>query len=325
MLKFVSARTSRTNLAKLMNWLTIATIAYFLIALQTMLDKFLLTSRRVEHPVVYAFYSGVLSFFTLILFPFGLHAIGAVLFLKYLLAGAVFTYGIFLLFTAIQKSEASRVIPVVGAVIPIATYFFSILLLHDNLSGAKLWGALVLIIGGLLISWTRPEKKGDGHGFFEGFYGTILAGILLAAAYTFFKLFYVKDNFLDVFIWTRLGLFAGAASFLFFTPWRKAIFSSLSNFKKPTHEQQSSGTLFVSNKIIGGVGSVLVNFAMSLGNVTVVNALVAVEYAFIFLLGIGLTFWLPQVFQEKMDWKHSLQKISAILIITVGIVLVSKI
>ena len=307
-----------------MNWLTIATIAYFLIALQTMLDKFLLSSRRVNHPAVYAFYSGAMSFLTLVLFPFGFHAIGGILFVQYILTGALFTYGMLLLFFAIQKSEASRVIPVVGAVIPTATYFFSIILLGDNLSGAKLWGALVLILGGLLISWTRPQKSGEAHGFFDGFYKTILAGIILAAGYTLLKLFYASDNFLNVFIWTRIGLCAGALSFLAFAPWRKAIWVSLFNFKKPSHEQQSSGTLFVFNKIMGGIGSVLLNRAMSLGNITVVNALVALEYMFIFIFGIGMTYYLPQVFQEKMDWKHSLQKISAILIISVGIFLVSK-
>lgn len=307
-----------------MNWLAVATIAYFLIALQTMLDKFLLTSRRIDHPVVYAFYSGVLSFFTLVLFPFGLHSIGAVLFLKYILSGTLFTYGIFLLFSAIQKSEASRVVPMVGAVIPIATYFFSIILLGDGLSGSKLWGVLILILGGLLISWTRPQNTGEKHGFFDGFYKTILSGIILAAAYTFFKLFYARDNFLDVFIWTRLGLCAGALSFFLFSPWRKAILLSLANFRKPNHEQQSSGVLFVSNKVLGGVGSVLLNFSMSLGNITVINALVALEYTFIFILGIGFTFWLPKIFQEKMDWQHSVQKISSIAIISAGVFLVSK-
>ncbi|MFA7319046.1 MAG: hypothetical protein WC022_00380 [Parcubacteria group bacterium] len=306
-----------------MNWFAIATIAYFLIALQTLLDKFILSSKRVAHPVVYAFYSGVMSFFTLVLFPFGFHSIGATLFLEYILAGAVFIFGMLLLFFAIQKSEASRVVPVVGAIIPIATHFFSMIFLGDVLSGAKLWGALVLILGGLLISWTRSERSGAKHSFFKGFYQSILSGIVLAAAFTSFKLFYVQDNFMDVFIWTRIGLFFGALTFLLYVPWRKAIFSSLSKFKKPNHTQQSSGTLFVFNKILGGVGSVMLNFSMSLGNITVINALVALEYTFIFILGVGLTFWLPKVFQEKMDWKNSAQKIFAILIISLGVYLVS--
>ena len=54
-----------------MNWLIVSIIAYLLIALGVILDKFLLSSNRISHPVVYAFYSGLLSFFTIfIYFPF---------------------------------------------------------------------------------------------------------------------------------------------------------------------------------------------------------------------------------------------------------------
>lgn len=307
-----------------MNCLTIATIAYLLIALQTILDKFLLSSKRVNYPAVYAFYSGVMSFFTLILFPFGFHAIGADLLIQYIFSGALFTFGMLFLFFAIQKSEASRVIPVVGVVIPLVTYFLSVIFLKDNLSPSQIWGVIILILGGFLISWLRPEA-GKRHSFFDGFYQAIASGVLLAVAYTLFKRFYQDDNFMDVFIWTRLGLFVGALTLLLVGDWRKNIFSSLANFKNPSHEQQSSGLLFVVNKIFGGVGSALLNFSMSLGNITVINALVSLEYVFIFIFGISFSFWLPRVFQEKRDWRNFIQKISAIAVIAIGIALVSKI
>lgn len=223
-----------------MNWLLVVTLAYFLIALQTMLDKFLLSSKRVASPAVYTFYSGVLSFFTLILFPFGFHKIALTLFFLYLLAGAVFAFGVFFMFFAIQKSEASRVVPVIGVVTPIVTYALSIIFLQDNLKPLQILGVVILLIGGLLISWLRP-RSGERHSFFVGFYQTIAAGILLAIAYTLFKYFYQSDNFMDVFIWTRLGLFAGALLLLFHGSWRQAILSSLANFKKPSHAEQSSG------------------------------------------------------------------------------------
>ena len=46
-----------------MHWLTITIVAYFLLALEIILDKFLLSSKRVSHPSIYAFYSGALGFF----------------------------------------------------------------------------------------------------------------------------------------------------------------------------------------------------------------------------------------------------------------------
>jgi uncharacterized membrane protein YfcA len=57
--------------------------------------------------------------------------------------------------------------------------------------------------------------------------------------------------------------------------------------------------------------------------VTIVSALVSVEYVFIFILSILFSAWVPEVMQEKKDLKTVLQKIFAIIIIACGIVLVS--
>lgn len=305
-----------------MNWLVVVTIAYFLIALEVILDKFLLSSKRVSHPAIYTFYSGILSFLTILLFPFGLHSINFSLFLWYLSAGIIFAYGIFSLFYAIQKSEASRVTPVVGAVIPIMTSLFSFFILKEILIPVHLAGVLILIIGGLLISWEFSKDK--KRNFFEGFRRAILAGVLLALSYTITKSFYEKDTFFNVFIWTRMGVTIGALSLLLFSPWRKVILSSLKNFRKPQKEHKHSGFLFIVNKALGGVGSILVNFSISLGSVTVINALISLEYAFVFILGGLFSLWMPKIFKERINLKNAVQKISAIVLITIGIVLVSN-
>lgn len=306
-----------------MVWISIAIISYFLVALEIILDKFLLTSKRVSHPAIYAFYSGVLSLAALfIFFPFGFHSVNAVKMWPYLLGGVIFTYGILNLFFALNKSEASKVTPVVGAVIPIVTYILSLFFLEERLARLQLLGIIVLIAGGLLISFDLPlninKKK-----FFAGFFHAILAGMLLAVAFTTFKRFFEHDNFMNVFIWTRLGLFAGAATLLFFPPWRRAIWGSLLKFKKPKGENTKTGFLFVVNKSLGGTGSILTNYAISLGSVTIVNALVSTEYIFVFLLGLFFSLWLPKIFQEKSDFWDIAQKIGAIVIISIGIVLIS--
>lgn len=334
-----------------MSWILVAIIAYFLVALQIILDKFLLSSKRVSHPAIYAFYSGLLSLATLpIFFPFGFHWLSGGKILFYFLAGMIFTYGVLCLFFALKKSEASKVTPVAGAVIPVVTFFLSIFFLGEQLGWIQVAGVVILIFGGLLISFDLPLKinpitfrvinkfvplhffnslifiKGDGASkkkFFAGFWQTILAGILLAVAFTAFKYFFERDNFTNVFVWTRLGLFAGALSLLLFPFWRRIIWVSLKKFKKPERENTRTGILFVFNKILGGTGSALTNFAISLGSVTIVNALVSTEYIFVFMLGLLFSLWLPKVFEEKGAFWDIAQKIGAIIIITFGIILIS--
>jgi len=305
-----------------MNWLLISIVAYLLISLQVILDKFLLSSKKVSHPAIYAFYSGVLSVFTFVFFPFGFHSISVSQGVFSVISGMVFIYGMLVLFYAINKSEASRVTPVVGAIVPVVTYFLSIFLLKEHLSAVQFFGAIVLIIGGIAISFNLPFQK--DRKFFSGLFPSIIAGILLAGAFTLFKDFYEKDNFLNVFIWTRFGLVAGALSLLAFPPWRKAILASISKFRKPERDNARSGTLFVLNKAMGGAGSFLVNYAISLGSVTLVNALVSIEYVFILIWGAAFSHWVPGVFNEKRDMKSITQKIVSIIIITLGLFLISR-
>lgn len=308
-----------------MNWLVVATIAYFLTAFAVILDKFLLSSKKVSHPAIYAFYSGLLSLSAFLLFPFGFHLVslnGAIL---SIFAGIIFIFGILSLFFALTKSEASQVVPTVGAATPVATYFFSMLLLGEKLSNYQILGLFALISGGLLISLEISGKdKRAKKGFFSGFPSSILAGVLLAVAFTLFKNLFEQDNFINVYIWTRFGLLAGSISLLFHPGWRKAILSSLKGFKNPQETNKRSGLLFVFNKILGGSGSILLNFAISIGSVTLVNALVSVEYVFIFILGILFSHWFPDFFQERKNPGVILQKIAAIVIITFGLVMVSK-
>jgi len=306
-----------------MAYIFIAIAAYFLIALQTILDKFLLTSNRVAEPATYAFYVGLMSAFTFLLFPFGLHSVSLGQLGLYILSGAVFLYGILCLFTAIEKNEASRVMPLAGAIIPITTLILSVSFLREKISRAEVAGIFLLISGGFFISLEFFKKGPSPRKFFSGFKMTMLAGLLIAAAFTAFKYFYESDNFFNVFIWTRLGLVFGAWSLLFFSLWRKNILASLKNLRHPQKENRKTGVVFVANKILGGVGSALTHFAVSLGSVAAVNALASMEYVFVFLLGLGLSFKFPELFQEKKTARNILQKSLGICVIMAGVALIT--
>jgi uncharacterized membrane protein len=304
-----------------MNYITIAIIAYFLVAFEVILDKFLITSKKISHPSIYTFYVGMMSLFALMFFPFGFHWVGYEQAFFSILSGIIFVYGLLALFFAIDKSEASRVMPVVGAIIPIVTFLLSIFVLTERLRIVQLWGVAALIIGGLLISFEFPLR--NKNRFFHGFYLSIVAGILLAIAFTWFKYFYDRDNFANVFIWTRFGLFLGSASLFLHSEWRKKIWSSFGGFKSPQKEHYKTGSLFVVNKALGGVGSIMTHYAIALGSVTIVNALVSVEYVFILIIGFAMSFHFPRIFQEKSDALHVMQKIVSILIIALGLILIS--
>lgn len=311
------------EILKIMFYISVAIAAYFLIALQTILDKFMLTTNRVSEPATYTFYVGLMSLFTFALFPFGFHLIGWVPLVLSILSGVIFIYGIFCLFTAIEKNEASRVTPLVTAIIPITTIITSTLFLGEIFSMQEIFGVILLIFGGVFISLQFFSGSFKPKKMFSGFYLTVLAGVLIAVAFSLFKYLYNQDNFFNVFIWTRLGLTVGALSLLLFPVWRKAILGSFQGISHAKKENRRTGILFVANKVLGGVGSALTHFAVSLGSVAVVNALASMEAVFVFILGITLSVKFPAIFQEKRNLRNVLHKTLAICIIVAGIALIS--
>jgi len=306
-----------------MNWISIAIIAYLLIALAVILDKFLLSSKRISHPVVYAFYSGILSFFTLFIFaPFGFRWVSLGEIFGMIFFGFIFFVGVLILFFAIRESETSRVIPVVGAAIPLVSLMVESYFLQQTFSAREVFGIIILIFGGLLISFDLPLRLGKKK-FFTGFYYSIYAGFFLAIAYSGFKPFYDHYNFPTVFGWTRMGLAVGAILLVLVPIWRRLIFKSIFGFKKEKKKNIRTGNLFIFNKILNGAGSALTNYAIAIGSVTLVNALVSVEYVFIFILALIFHGFYPQIFSEKNKASDLMQKIIAILIIALGIILIT--
>jgi len=305
-----------------MNWLAITLLGYFLLALEIIFDKFLLSSKRVSHPAIYTFYSGTVGMFVVIFMPFGFHLISLTNAALYLLSGIIFIYGMFSLFSAINRNEASRVIPVVGATTPVVVFFLSKAFLGEHLTSREIVGLIILIVGGLWISFDISEN--NRRKLFTGFKRSILAGVLLAISATLLKAFYNHDNFLNVFIWRGLGEFIGVLVFFLVPSWRKKILGSLMKFKKPEREHKTSGVMYIATRITGGLGSIIKEKAVSLplASVTLVNALVSTEYVFVFLLGLGFSFWLPKIFREETDWETIIQKILSILLIALGIFLV---
>jgi hypothetical protein len=241
------------------------------------------------------------------------------------ISGIIFCYGMLLFFFAIDRSEASRIAPVLDAMITVSTYFISLLALNEKLGSKELLGISLLIIGGFWISYNISKIKKQV--LMPGFVFAISAGFLLALSATYFKFLYGIDNFYNVFIWTRVGLILGALSLLFVPFWRKKIIGSLRQFKKP-HEKErgKSGFIFVAAKALGGSGSVLKEKAVSVpaASVTIVNALASVEFVFIFAIGVIMSYWVPRIYKERKDFWGVFQKISASIIIAIGIALVAK-
>lgn len=302
-----------------MTWIIVTIFAYLFGAGANILDKFLLGSKRFSSAPVYAFYIGIFGLTSFMFAPLGLSvpAFGILMFCFF--AGVLFLAGITMLYFAIERAEASRVVPVVGAIIPIATFLIAFFWQSENFTGGQIFGMVMLILGGLLISFDLPLKLGKKK-FFTGFYWAIGAGVILAVTYLIFKEISFDENFATWYIWTRVGSAIGALILLVAPVWRRDIFASFVHAKKNKKHTYTTGYLFIANKVMGGISTFLFNFAITLGSVTLINSLVSLQYVFVLILAWILSKKYHGVFQEKLSFWDWAQKVGAIFIIAVGAV-----
>ena len=317
-----------------MLWFLIVIGGYLFGAVANVLDKFLLGSKRISSAPVYAFYVGVFGLGSFVLVPFlkiifpmvrnfDLIVPNGNIMVLCLISGVLFLAGILLLYFAFEVAEASRVAPIVGAVVPLVTFVISIMLGLEKFSVWQIAGVALLIFGGLLISFDLPLKLGKKK-FFAGFYYAAAAGFVLAIAYLMFKNISNHEGFITWYIWTRVGSFFGALGILLIPAWRKNILRSFHSAKKNHKQAIATSGIFLGNKIVGGASTFMLNFAIGLGSVTLLNSLVSIQYVFVLVIVAILSKTKARVFQEKLLFWDWAQKMVAIGIIAVGMFFISQ-
>ncbi|MFP4514909.1 MAG: EamA family transporter [Parcubacteria group bacterium] len=309
-----------------MTWLSIAIIAYFLLALVNILDKFLLEN-VVNSSRAYTFLVGVLGMAVFILAPWFLKWPGLNLFFFNILVGALFPLALLFFYAALKKGEASKTLLLIGGAVPVFTLIFSLILLNDSFNSRQWLALSSLLLGTIIISWL-PEKQNFWYKALEvldanrkrAYKGLILATL----AGIFFSLFFIgskeafnNQEFLSAFIWIRGGSFVFVLLLLFHLRSRKEILKNIKvlNSKK--------GSLFIANQGLAAGGFLMQNYAISLTSVALVNALQGVQYVFIIIIGVVATLFYPKFLTENISKPIIIQKIIAVILIAFGLYLIA--
>ncbi len=297
-----------------MLWLIIIVIAYFLNAVATTTDKFLL-SKKINNPAVYAFFISALSGLAIVLAPFGMKFIYSPAQIGLdLLSGVAFTFAYLFMFKALSKNEASRITPFMGGWQPIFVLILAMIFLGEVLSWQGFVGFALIMIGTIVISRQKATTKNKG-----GYTLALIATLLFAISYTMSKYIFVSQDFVTGFVWSRIGTALGALLFLFSAQNRHDIKAQLSS------KDKQSGGLFLFGQTCGAVSLVMVNYAISIySSVAIINALRGLEYVFLLIITSTLAFKFPNVLKEKFTTKILIQKIIATALIVAGLAFLVK-
>ncbi len=303
-------------------WIILAIIAQFLHAIVALLDKYIVTSKDVlPQPFVYAFYTCALSGASIIVYalsglPLPLEGVSfpslarvefptlEVVALS-VLAAYTFFYALVSLFTALKAADASDVVPVVGAVSAIGSYFLGYLFLDTRLSPNFLIGVVILAVGTALVSRFRFSWRVA--------LSSIHAGVFFALHYVVIKGLFNVTTFDNGFFWSRVGFVVFALSLLLIPAYVGKIFEQTKSTGK------RAGGLILLNKVIAGFASVTILKATELGDVSVVQALGGMQYVFIFIFSLLLGPYGPHICSEgRCSTKELIRKAVFIAIITLG-------
>jgi drug/metabolite transporter (DMT)-like permease len=315
-------------------WLFVAITSYFINAAVYVADKFLL-SKKIHSSIIYAFYVGIWSIFNFALLAFAPWTPTFRELSIDLLAGLLFLATLVFWYKALHQSEATRVVPIVGALTPIFSFALAYVFLGEKLAERQLLAFLILIYGGILVSVkrTRFYMLKEVAEKIKNIFGEVLGGIhaqyrptrrliinsvtsalFFAAYYVLIKYIYAHQPFIGGFVWSRLGTFLGVMLILFVPDWRRRIVKHQKGAKTPKNL-----SFFLLIRILAAAAFIMLNWAVSLGNVALINSLQGTQYVFLFLLILFLSKKHPKILKEELGGGVLLQKIIGVMLVSTGL------
>lgn len=292
-----------------MNYLPFALSAYFFNGIAVLIDKFLLTA-KIKDPLIYIFYISLFSFVILVLLPLT-HVPNLLVFIVASISTVIWTSGLYFMYKALRVGLVSRVIPIIGVLIPIFLMVEAIF--TKSINSSEFFAIIILVLGLVFLTifeWRGHLKKDEL--LFE-----FTSAILFAISYIILRQAFLMDNFITVLVWSRLILLPLAFILLLIPKSRKII---LAKDEGPKFSLKSKmGALFMFGQAAGGSSELLITFSVSLATPALVNSLQGSQYLFLFIASLFLGKKFPEIFKEKHTHLKTTFKILGIACIALGL------
>lgn len=303
-----------------MSWVLLAAIGHILNAAAFIVDKTLL-STALKRSGTYAALLSLLSFAAIFFLPWVRVWPQGMMLAVTLGFGGVFVLALWLFFASLKRAETSRVVPIIGSLVPLFTLMGTWHFLGERLSMNQLFG-----FGMLLLATWLLTSVGDKRGALDG--KTLLfatgSAFLFAVSSVLGKASYTAIPFFSAFILSRLGVAGVGLAIIALAPRIRAELFGLFR-SQPGKAGTSARTtaLAVAGQVCGGIGFLMVHLALSAGSAPIVNALQAIQYAAIFLVAWFGGKRLGAALKENRSRKTMAAKLFALACIALGLILIT--
>lgn len=305
-----------------MSWFILALIGHLCNGAAFVIDKILLRT-AFSRSATYAGIVGLLSVLIVLAVPFVRTWPEGTYWLIAAVSGATFVLALWAFFAALARAEASRIVPIVGSLIPILTLAGAFVFLGERLSDRTFLGFGLLILATFILS-----SGGKGRPSHDAIWLAVTSSFLFAISSVTAKATYDASGFLGGFVATRLvaavtalvlvaviDRHAGQEILQIVRPHRRLS----SKHKQPG---QTAAWLAIIGQSLGALGFLFVQWAIAQGSASVVNAMQAVQYAFLVLAALALRRRTPQLLGENLTRKVLTIKAVALVITALGMYLI---
>ena len=294
-----------------MSWIFFSILASLIWAGVNIVDKYVM-SKLVDKPIIPMIILGIIGLpVSAAVYLF--HGFASLSWFNIFLALVAALFYIFMClfyFKAIQHEEISRIVPLFYL-----NSFFVIFLastfLGEIFEPFKYVGVVLLVAGAILISM---KKSLDLH-FNPPFYFMLLASFCSAVAQVITKYLLNYADYWTIFAYLRIWTFIALIPiyFLYFPDLIQAV------------KKGGKKVIFVIslNELISLGALVLTTIATSIGYITLVNALSAIQPFFVLALSVIISIFFPAILAEELDKATISRKVVAIAMMFAGVIWIS--
>lgn len=295
-----------------MSWILFSILAALVWATVNTADKFVLT-KIVKKPIVPVMIMGLIGFVigVAVYFIRGFSELSYFNIFLALVAAVFYVLTIMLYFRAAKLEEISRVVPL-AYLTPIFILTFATFFLDERLTFIKITGILLLTGGAILISFKNSLKFSFG----KAFWLMVASAITLAINSVITKYLLGFADYWTIFAYTRgIGLTVALIPFFYLN------FSDLMITVKENGKKAIG--LISLNESLRQTGGLFITIAISLGSVTLVNALASLQPFFVLVFMVILSVLYPHILKEEIGKSTLALKVISIILIFIGAILIT--
>lgn len=301
-----------------MNWFLTSLIGPFLWSISNHLDKILLSKHLKgigkEALIIYSTFFGIFMVPVAIYFDNNIFNITISSILILILSGCLSAFAIYLYLFALEKDEASIVVPFFQT-IPIFGFILGFLLLEETITKSQTVGSIIIIIGAILLSIDTKNFR------FKKDISLLMIGSSLSFALyeSLFKFVSIDDGFWVSTFWQYLGLLLFGIILLCI---RREYRSDLLHLIKIKNWKLIS--INILNEILTIVGNTFYNLALLMAPIAMIMTINAYQPIFVFIGGLIGSYFIPKIMKEDLRKKSLLHKSLCIILVCIGTLLIYK-